>query len=412
MPNVLTLILAGGKGTRLEPLTNDRAKPSVPFAGTFRIIDFPLSNCLNSNLRRILVLTQYKAASLDRHIRQAWHFLCRELNEFIDVLPPQQRLGEHWYRGTADAVYQNIYTIEQHSPEHILILAGDHIYKMDYSEMVADHLENNADCTIGCLRVGMEEGRSFGVMGIDEKYWVRKFVEKPDQPFPIPGDPQRCLASMGIYIFKASFLLNELCRDATVLKSSHDFGKDVIPKLIGTHRVRAFPFQDRNSGAEYYWRDVGTLDAYYEAQMDLIAVEPRLNMYDYTWPIRGYHPPLPPPKFVFADSESNPPRVGHALDSIVCPGCIISGGLVQRSVLSSNVRVNSWATVTDSILFEGVNVGRHSVVRRAIIDKEVRIPPHTTIGVSPEEDRERGFTVTESGLTVVPKWHSFLEQHT
>ncbi|WP_437229606.1 glucose-1-phosphate adenylyltransferase [Planctomicrobium sp. SH661] len=409
MPNVLTLILAGGKGTRLEPLTNDRAKPSVPFGGTFRIIDFPLSNCLNSNLRRILVLTQYKAASLDRHIRQAWHFLCRELNEFIDVLPPQQRLGEHWYRGTADAVYQNIYTIEQHDPEHILILSGDHIYKMDYSKMVDDHIANNADCTIGCIPVSMEEGRAFGVMGIDSDYWVHKFVEKPPEPFPIPGDPERCLASMGIYIFKASFLLNELCRDATEMQSAHDFGKDVIPAIIDSRRVRAFPFHDRNTGNEYYWRDVGTLEAYYEAQMDLIAVEPSLNLYDYTWPIRGYHAPLPPPKFVFADQDANPPRVGHALDSIVCPGCILSGGSVIRSVLSPNVRVNSWSKVTDSILFEGVNVGRYSRVHRSIIDKGVRIPPHTTIGLNADEDRARGFTVTETGITVVPKWHTFAE---
>lgn len=407
MQNVLTLILAGGKGTRLEPLTIDRAKPSVPFGGTFRIIDFPLSNCLNSNLRRILVLTQYKAASLDRHIRQAWHFLCRELSEFIDVLPPQQRLGEHWYLGTADAVYQNIYTIEQYDPTHILILSGDHIYKMDYSEMVAEHIASNADCTIGCLPVSMAEGRSFGVMGIDSDYWVHKFLEKPDDPFPIPGDSQRCLASMGIYVFKADFLLNELCRDATNSRSAHDFGKDIIPSIIETRRVRAYPFHDRNTGNEYYWRDVGTLEAYYAAQMDLIAVEPQLNLYDYTWPIRGYHPPLPPPKFVFADQDAEIPRVGHALDSVVCPGCIISGGVVTRSILSPNVRVNSWSRVSESILFEGVNVGRYAQVHRSIVDKGVQIPPRTTIGLDPELDRSRGFTVTETGLTIVPKGHSF-----
>jgi len=412
MENVLTLILAGGKGTRLEPLTNDRAKPGVPFGGTFRIIDFPLSNCLNSNLRKILVLTQYKAASLDRHLQQAWNFLCRELNEFIDVLPPQQRLGEHWYRGTADAVYQNIYTIEQYEPEHLLILSGDHIYKMDYSKLMADHLSSNADCTIGCIPVSLDEGRSFGVMGIDRDYWVRQFLEKPFDPAPIPDDSQRCLASMGIYVFKTSFLLNELCRNATVHQTSHDFGKDVIPAIIDRHRVRAYPFRDRNTGDEYYWRDVGTLDAYYEAQMDLISVNPQLNLYDYTWPIRGYHPPLPPPKFVFADETANPPRVGHALDSIVCPGCILSGGVVSHSVLSHNVRVNSWSRVTDSILFESVNIGRHAQVHRAIIDKGVHVPAGTVIGLDHNLDLARGLTVTESGITVVPKWHVFPEEST
>ncbi|SFJ19120.1 glucose-1-phosphate adenylyltransferase [Planctomicrobium piriforme] len=409
MQDVLTLILAGGKGTRLEPLTNDRAKPGVPFAGTFRIIDFPLSNCINSGLRRVLVMTQYKAASLDRHLRQAWQFLCRELDEFIDILPPQQRLGEHWYRGTADAVYQNIYTIEQCDAKHILILSGDHIYKMDYSKMIAEHLENDADCTIGCLPVSMAEGRSFGVMGIDSDYWVRRFEEKPKDPFPIPGDPERCLASMGIYVFKASFLLNELCREATNPESSHDFGKDIIPQIISTHRVRAYPFQDRNTGDEYYWRDVGTLEAYYEAHMDLVSVDPQLNMYDYTWPIRGYHAPLPPPKFVFASYETIPRRVGHALDSIVCPGSIVSGGEVVRSVLSPNVRINSYSQVNASILFDEVDVGRHAKVQRAIIDKGVKIPAGMQIGFDPEQDLARGLTVTESGITVVPKWHKFSE---
>ena len=383
-------------------------KPSVPFAGTFRIIDFTLSNCLNSGLRRVLVLTQYKAASLDRHIRQAWHFLCRELDEFIDVLPPQQRLGEHWYRGTADAVYQNIYTIEQSDPEHIVILSGDHIYKMDYSQLVADHVENDADCTIGCLPVSLEEGRAFGVMGVNTENWVQRFEEKPSDPFPIPGDLARCLASMGVYVFKASFLLNELCRDATEPQSSHDFGKDIIPTIIQSHKVRAYPFQDRNTGNEFYWRDVGTLESYFEANMDLISVDPQLNLYDATWPIRGYHPPLSPPKFVFADFDAKPPRVGHAVDSIICPGCIISGGEVVRSILSPNVRVNSWSQVRDSILFEGVNVGRHAKVQRSIIDKGVHIPVGVQIGFDADEDRARGLTVTESGLTIVPKWHTFV----
>lgn len=407
MQNVLTLILAGGKGTRLEPLTNERAKPAVPFAGAYRILDFTLSNCLNSGMRQVLVLTQYKAASLDRHIRQAWHFLCRELGEFIDVLPPQQRLGEHWYLGTADAVYQNIYTIEQSDPEHIVILSGDHIYKMDYSQLVEEHIEHNADCTIACLPASIEEGRSFGVMGVDSDRWVQRFEEKPRDPFPMPGQPDRCLASMGIYVFKASFLLNELCRDATDPGSVHDFGKNIIPHIIKTHKVRAYTFQDRNTGDDYYWRDVGTLESYFEAQMDLVSVEPQLNLYDATWPTRGYHAPLPPPKFVFADDKATPRRVGHALDSIVCPGCILSGGEVVRSILSPNVRINSWSQVTDSILFEGVNVGRHAQLKRTIIDKEVHIPSGTRIGFDPDEDRARGLTVTDSGLTVVPKWHAF-----
>ena len=407
MRNVLTLVLAGGKGTRLEPLTADRAKPAVPFGGLYRIIDFSLSNCINSELRRILVLTQYKAASLDRHIHLNWCFLCRELDEFIDVLPPQQRVGEHWYRGTADAVYQNIYTIEQTEPEHILILSGDHIYKMDYSVLIQDHIESNADCTIACLPVSIAEGKAFGVMGTDSDSWIRRFEEKPAEPFPIPDDPDCCLASMGVYVFKAGVLLDELCRVAALPKSSHDFGKDLIPAIIDNLRVRAFPFRDRNTGDCAYWRDVGTLKSFYDANMDLVSVHPQLNLYDYSWPIRGYHAPLPPPKFVFASLDETPPRIGHALDSLVCAGGIISGGEVVRSILSPTVRVNSWARVEDSILFEGVDIGRHSQVRNTIIDKGVVVPPRTRIGFDPEEDRARGLTLAESGLTIVPKKHVF-----
>ncbi len=401
MRDVMTLVLAGGKGQRLEPLTRERAKPAVPFGGLYRIIDFTLSNCINSGLRRVLVLTQYKAASLDRHINRAWRFLTRELGEFIDVLPPQQRIGEQWYRGTADAVYQNIYTIEQSPSEHILILSGDHIYKMDYAELVQDHVSADADATIACLPMDRETGRHFGVMGADPERWVVRFEEKPDQPFPIPEDPGRCLVSMGIYVFKTRFLLNELCRDATVPGSQHDFGKDVIPTIIHTHKVRAFPFRDKNTNEGAYWRDVGTLDSYYEANMDLVAVHPQLNLYDMSWPIRGYHPPLPPPKFVFAQTEGDPPRVGHALDSMVCPGCIVSGGAVRRSILACNVRVNSWAQVDNSILFEGVNVGRYAVVRNAIVDKGVSIPERARIGVDPQADRARDLAVTENGITIV-----------
>ncbi|MGH7129626.1 MAG: glucose-1-phosphate adenylyltransferase, partial [Planctomycetaceae bacterium] len=358
MRGVVTLVLAGGKGARLDPLTRDRAKPAVPFGGSYRIIDFTLSNCINSGIRRILVLTQYKAASLDRHINLGWRFLGRELDEYIDILPPQQRLDEHWYRGTADAVYQNIYTIEKSRPKYIVVLSGDHIYKMDYSEMIREHIESEADVTIGCLPVPLETGRQFGVMQIDPENRILSFREKPLDPDPLPDDPEKCLASMGIYIFSASFLFDELCRDATISDSSHDFGKDIIPRQIGTRLVRAFPFRNRNTGAGFYWRDVGTLDSYYDANMDLISVAPELNLYDQVWPIRTYRPQYPPPKFVFAQTGGDRPRAGTALDSMVGVGSIVSGGRVERSILAPNVRINSWADVRESILFEGVDIGR------------------------------------------------------
>lgn len=403
MRRVLALVLAGGKGARLEPLTRDRAKPAVPFGGSYRIIDFSLSNCINSGLRQILVLTQYKAASLDRHINLGWRFLCRELGEFIDVLPPQQRIDEHWYKGTADAVYQNIYTIEKARPEYVLILSGDHIYKMDYSELIRDHIDAGADATIACIPVDLKSGSQFGVMQIDSNQQIVNFREKPTFPDPMPNDRNRCLASMGIYFFNASFLFEQLCQDATHNTSSRDFGKDIIPSIIDTHLVRAFSFRDKNTGDGRYWRDVGTLDAYFEANMDLIAVEPELNLYDRSWEIRTYQAPFPPPKFVFAQLEGPTPRIGQALDSMVCAGSIISGGRVQRSILSPNVRVNSWAVVEDSILFEGVNVGRNAKIRKAIIDKGVVIPERMEIGYELDADRARGFTITDSGIVVIGK---------
>ena len=407
MKDVLAVILAGGKGSRLEPLTRDRAKPAVPFGGVYRIIDFTLSNCINSGLRKMLVLTQYKAMSLDRHISLGWQrYLCRELGEFIDVVPPQQRIDEHWYQGTADAVYQNIYTIEKERPQYVVILSGDHIYKMNYMNLVRSHIENKADLTIATLPVELSQARQFGVMQIDSSSRVVGFQEKPDHPTPIPGDPQHALASMGIYVFSARFLFEQLCLDATRPDSTHDFGRDVIPSVIGTHRVFAYPFMDENLDEKgtkaTYWRDVGTVDAYYEANMDLIAVDPQLNLYDQRWPIRTYQPDLPPPKFVFAEKGPSARR-GQALDSMVCAGCIISGGQVERSILGPNVRINSYAQVEDSILFEGVNVGRHARIRRAIIDKGVHIPPHTEIGYDPELDLARGFVVTDKGITVIPK---------
>lgn len=403
MRNVLTLVLAGGRGQRLEPLTRDRAKPAVPFGGCYRIIDFTLSNCINSGLRRILVLTQYKAASLDRHLHLGWRFLCRELDEFIDILPPQQRIDEHWYQGTADAVYQNIYTIENARAEYVLILSGDHIYKMDYAEMINEHIESQADCTIGCIPVSIDEGRQFGVIQIDEDRRIVDFREKPDDPQCMPGESDRCLASMGIYVFNAKFLFEELCRDAASSESSRDFGKNIIPSIIDRHLVRAFPFRDKNTGDGRYWRDVGTIDSYYEANMDLVAPSPLLNLYDRSWTIRTYQAPDPPPKFLFAQTNASEPRVGQALDSLVCSGCIISGGHVEHSILAPNVRVNSWAQVSGSILFEGVNVGRHAQIRNAIIDKHVDIPPGTRIGFDADADRERGFVVSEGGTVVIGK---------
>ncbi len=407
MQECLAVVLAGGKGSRLEPLTRDRAKPAVPFGGAYRIIDFVLSNCLNSGMRRTLVLTQYKAMSLDRHINLGWRgFYCRELGEFIDVLPPQQRIDEHWYQGTADAVYQNIYAIEKERPDQVMILAGDHIYKMNYSRMLEYHRQRGADLTIGALRVSVEEARQFGVMQVDEHQRIVGFQEKPTQPETIPGEPNTCLASMGIYIFDARLLFDQLCEDANLQGSNHDFGRDIIPSMIHRFNVFAFPFLDENRKTDAYWRDVGTLDAYYEANMDLVSIDPQLNMYDEHWPIRTYQPYYPPPKFVFSGKEEDD-RIGHAMDSIVCQGSIISGGTVEKSILSPNVRVNSYARIEGSILFQGVDVGRRAKIRNAIIDKGVCIPPGVEIGFDPEEDRRRGLTVTETGIVVIPKGDNF-----
>ena len=400
MKDVLAVVLAGGKGSRLEPLTRDRAKPAVPFGGIYRIIDFTLSNCLNSGIRKILVLTQYKAMSLARHVTNGWrHLLCRELGEFIDVVPPQQRIDEQWYQGTADAVYQNIYTLEQERPKYVVILAGDHIYKMDYSKMVAYHEEMGADLTIGALRVTPQEAREFGVMQIDESRRIIGFEEKVPNPKTIPGDPDHCLASMGIYVFNAPFLFDQLCQDATLPDSAHDFGRNIIPSIIKTHKVMAFPFHDENSKQDAYWKDVGTLDAYYQANIELTAVDPLLNLYDYHWPVRTDQPNLPPPKFVF---DENSGRRGEAHDSIVAAGTIIAGGHVTRSIIGPKSRVEERAEVTESILFSGVHIGKGAIIRRAIIDKNVFIPDGAQVGVDHEADRRRGFEVTENGVVVIP----------
>jgi glucose-1-phosphate adenylyltransferase len=354
----------------------------------------------------VLVLTQYKAASLDRHINLGWRFLTRELGEFIDIVPPQQRIDESWYQGTADAVYQNIYTIEKYRPGHVMILAGDHIYKMNYARLVEAHQEKNADLTIAALPVDIEAAREFGVMQIEDDQRVVGFQEKPKEPKPMPGDARRALASMGIYVFNARFLFEQLCQDATRTDSNHDFGRNIIPSLIRTHRVFAYPFRDENRKQDAYWRDVGTLDAYYEANMDLVSVDPLLNMYDSQWPIRTYMPIFPPAKFVFAELSSGGRR-GQAIDSIVCQGAILSGGTVERSVVGMNTRINSYARVEDSIIFDHVDIGRHAKLRRTIVDKGVRIPPGTEIGYHLEQDRARGFTVSDQGVVVIAKAEGF-----
>lgn len=399
--DVLAIVLAGGKGTRLEPLTRDRAKPAVPFGGTYRIIDFTLSNCINSDLRKILVLTQYKAASLNRHIDTAWRFLSRELDEFVEVVPPQQRIAEHWYQGTADAIYQNVYSIEKAGPRDIIILGGDHIYKMNYAAMIDDHRERRADLTIACLPVPRLDARDFGVMAIDESQRVQGFLEKPAAPPGMPDNPDLALASMGIYVFDTNVMYDQLFQDAARKDGSkHDFGRDIIPAMIASgHRVFAYPFRDENRKQAAYWRDVGTLDAYFQANMDLTAIDPILNLYDTAWPIHTFQPQLPPPKFVHTEGD----RRGAAYNSVVCQGVIVSGGQVYRSILSPNVRINSFALVEDAILLDGVEVGRHARVRRAIIDKDVRVPPGFEIGYDRHADLARGLHVTEEGITVVPK---------
>lgn len=403
MDDCLAVILAGGKGKRLSPLTDDRAKPAVPFAGAYRIIDFSLSNCLNSGLKQSLVLTQYKSLSLNRHVDRAWRrFFCGDLGEFIDVVSPQQRLTDHWYAGTADAVYQNIYSIEKVAPKYTLILAGDHIYKMDYRQLVDFHKSVNADLTIGTIEVDRDTARQFGVMQIDNDRRIVDFKEKPVDPAPIPGSSGLSLASMGIYVFNTQFLLELLCDDATDRDSTHDFGHDLIPSVINSHRVFAYPFRDKGGCRPAYWRDVGTVDAYYDANMDLISAKPRLDLYDAAWPIRTFHPDMPPPKFV--DSPAVEPEChGQSFNSMVGCGSIISGGSVRNCVFGNNVRINSLASVENSILFNGVQVGENAVVRQAIIDKHVRVPAGVRIGCDRKEDVARDLMITDTGIVVVTR---------
>ena len=401
MRQVMTFIMAGGKGERLYPLTRDRAKPAVPFGGVYRIVDFSLSNCINSGIRKILVLIQYKSVSLQRHLRMGWNIFDSELGEYIDVIPAQQRVGdEHWYLGTADAVYQNIYSIEQEQAEYVLVLAGDHVYKMNYAEMVDFHKQHGADVTVSALEVEQSQAKGFGIVEVDDRHRIIGFQEKPEHPKTIPGDPAHCFVSMGIYLFSREALGRALTEDAKRTDSTHDFGRDVIPRMLKHYKVYAYNFKDENRKASKYWRDVGTLDAYYTANMDLVEVTPQFNLYDRSWPIRTYHEQWPPLKTVFADPVSG--RQGTVLDSMVSNGCIISGGKVQRCVLSPNVRINSFSDVSDSILMEGVEVGRYAKIRRAILDKDVPIPRYAEIGYNLEEDRRR-FHVTDGGIVVVAK---------
>jgi glucose-1-phosphate adenylyltransferase len=394
----LALVMAGGRGTRLKQLTLNRAKPAVPFGGKFRIIDFTLSNCINSGIRRVGVLTQYKSRSLIRHLQHGWGFLRGQFGEFVELLPAEQRSElSSWYAGTADAVFQNLDFIRTHQPAYVLILAGDHIYKMDYGKMLAHHVESEAQVTVGCIEVPCAEARDFGVMAVDETTRVLAFEEKPREPKPMPGRSDTALASMGIYVFDARFLLDWLLRDAGIDSSSHDFGKDIIPSAIRSAKVVAYPFRDLYEPEKQgYWRDVGTVDAYWRANLELTEVVPELNLYDQDWPIWTHHPQVPPAKFVFDDGDKR----GFAVDSVVSGGCIVSGATVRRSVLFVNARVDAHSVVENSVLLPGVRVGSHCRIRRAVIDEDCVIPDGTVIGENPETDRKL-YHLSPGGVTLV-----------
>ena len=401
MQNVLAILLAGGAGERLAPLTLHTAKPAVPFGGAYRIIDFTLSNCINSDIRRVFIFTQYKALELTRHLREGWNLFSGELNEFIEVIPPMKRIHDDWYLGTADAVYQNIESVMSENPEMTLILSGDHIYKMDYHEMVSWHRQRSADVTIATIQVPPEEAGRFGVVEIDTNYEIIGFEEKPQHGKPVRSmfNPNMVSASMGIYVFNTPKLLHALMKDAEDPNSAHDFGRDVIPNCIQRGKVIAYDFRDLNQKTVRYWRDVGTLDAYYDANMDLVSIVPEFNLYDKNWPVRTRLVQQPPAKFVFAQEGR---RMGVAMDSIVSAGCIISGGRVTRSVLSPGVRINSYCDVDSSILLSNAEIGRSSRIRRTIVPANSDIPENSVIGYNLDEDRAKGFTVTESGVVVVP----------
>jgi len=405
MKDTLGVLLAGGAGERLYPLTRDRAKPAVTFGGIYRIIDTTLSNCVNSDLRRVFILTQYKALSLNRHIREGWNIVAREMGEFVEILPPMKRVSDNWYMGTADAVYQNIYSIGSEQPKHVLILSGDHIYKMNYGRMLRHHRDSGADVTLATILIEPDETFRFGVVEMDRDARVTGFQEKPKQTeLRSPHNPEMVDASMGIYLFNTDVLIPVLLKDAEDPNSSHDFGHDILPKMVDDYRIFAFNFVDENKKEALYWRDVGTLEAYYDANMDIVSVSPVFNLYDSEWPIRTHQRQYPPAKFVFGE----PGRTGTAIDSIVSAGCIVSGSSVKNSILSPDVRVNSYSEVDASILFSHVNVGRHCRIRRAILDRDVHVPEGTTIGYDAEADRQRYF-VTDTGITVVTRDYSLFE---
>jgi len=406
MKDTLGVLLAGGAGERLFPLTRDRAKPAVPFAGQYRIIDITLSNCINSDLRRVYIMTQYKALSLNRHIREGWGpVVASELGEFIEIMPPMQRVSQNWYQGTADAVYQNIYSIGSEEPKYVVILSGDHIYKMNYGLMLEQHVASGAAVTLATLPIRPDEVSRFGVVEVSRNSEVTGFQEKPKQTsVRSPFNPEMVDASMGIYLFNTDVLLRELIADAEDPDSKHDFGHNILPKLLGRHKMNAYNFVDENGQDALYWRDVGTLEAYYEANMDMCSITPTFNLYDKSWPMRTRPTQYPPAKFVFGE----PGRTGMAINSIVSPGCIVSGAVVRESVLSQDVRVNSYSDVDSSVIFSHVNVGRHCRIRHAIIDRDVHIPDGTVIGYDQNEDKKHYF-VTPSGLTVVTRDYSIYE---
>ena len=398
--DTVTMLLAGGQGERLHPLTTHRGKPSVPFGGKYRIIDFALSNCLNSGLRRIYVLTQYKSDSLNQHIYEAWSIFNPELGEFIYSVPPQRKLNNDWYLGTANAIYQNLNLVSQDKRvKWVLMLSGDHIYKMDYFQMLEHHVDTKADLSISCIDVPKNDASRFGIVGVNEKYNIESFIEKPERPPEIPDKPGYSFVNMGIYIFNASLLRDVFHEMDSKKTKSHDFGQDVIPYLIKTGRnVVAYKFVDENKKNRPYWKDIGTIESYFEASMDLISISPEFNLYDNNWPMRTYQYQFPPAKTVSHEGE----RVGRTLNSLLCDGCIVSGGLVERSLLSPNVKVNSFSYITDSIIMNNCNIGRHARIRRAIIDKNVNVPEGYEIGFDSITDSKK-FTLTESGIVVIPK---------
>ncbi|MDX2493732.1 MAG: glucose-1-phosphate adenylyltransferase [Desulfuromusa sp.] len=398
--DTFALVLAGGRGSRLHELTEWRAKPAVYFGGKYRIIDFPLSNCVNSGIRRIGVLTQYKSHSLIRHLVRGWTHFKKELGEFVEILPASQRFSEEWYQGTADAIYQNLDIIRAEKPKYVLILSGDHIYKMDYRPMLLAHVESGAEMTVSCLEVPVEEAAgAFGVMTVDEDSRVLRFDEKPEHPSEIPGQPGVTLASMGNYIFNTDFLFDLLQKDGKNPDSDHDFGKDIIPSIVANHNVHAYPFRDPETNELAYWRDVGSLDAFWEANMELISPEPELNLYDPQWPMWTYQEHLPPAKFVFDDDD----RRGMAVDSTVSGGCIISGSHLKKTLLFSNIRVHSYSTIEETVILPQVIVHRHCKIRRAIIDRGCEIPEGTVIGYDTEQDKANGFRITDKGVVLVTR---------